>query len=117
MNKISYWPARATPGRPGLVQTSIACRSTGKHSSAVAHGFDGAYPSGNTLGYSSDNTFALQTGGGLNYFLSTDTGVCASLRPITSGRSSPTTTDDVQGDLRLGLRRCLPHLEELRPSP
>jgi outer membrane protein OmpA-like peptidoglycan-associated protein len=33
----------------------------------VAHGFDGLYPSGNSV-KSSDNAFAIQAGGGLNYY-------------------------------------------------
>jgi outer membrane protein OmpA-like peptidoglycan-associated protein len=65
----------------------------------VAHGFDGLYPSGNTV-KSSANAFALQTGAGLNYYFTRHWGV----RLIEADyvrTEFPNTNDDLQNDFRL----------------
>jgi outer membrane protein OmpA-like peptidoglycan-associated protein len=65
----------------------------------VSHGFDGLYPSGNGV-TSRANAFALQTGGGLNYYFSRHWGV----RLIEADyvrTEFPNGDDDVQNDLRL----------------
>ncbi len=80
----------------------------------VAHGFDGLYPSGNTV-KSSDNSFAIQAGGGLNYYFSRHWGV--RLMEADYVRTQfPNAADDVQNDLRLAFG-VIYHIGGAAPAP
>jgi hypothetical protein len=63
------------------------------------HGFDGVYPA-TSFPRSSANAFALEAGGGVNYYLTKNTGL--RLFEIDYVRTElPNNADDVQNDLRL----------------
>jgi len=78
------------------------------------HGYAGLYPSA-TGSTSKANSFALQTGGGLNYYLTKGFG----FRPIEVDfvRSElPNSTTDVQSDLRLSFGLTF-HFQEFERAP
>jgi outer membrane protein OmpA-like peptidoglycan-associated protein len=80
----------------------------------ISHGFDGLYPSGNSL-KSSANSFAIQTGGGLNYYFTRHWGV----RLIEADyvrTAFPNAADDVQNDLRLAAGVTY-HIGGAAPAP
>jgi outer membrane protein OmpA-like peptidoglycan-associated protein len=79
-----------------------------------AHGFDGVYPSSNKVS-SSANSFALQAGGGLNYYFTRHWGV----RPLEVDyvrTEFPNGADDVQNDLRLAFGVTY-HFAGAEPAP
>jgi len=80
----------------------------------IAHGFDGLYPSNDTL-KSSANSFAVQAGGGLNYYLTKNWG----LRLIEADyvrTQFPNAADDVQNDMRLAFGVTY-HIDGSQPAP
>jgi outer membrane protein OmpA-like peptidoglycan-associated protein len=79
-----------------------------------AHGFDGVYPSSNSV-KSSANSFALQAGGGLNYYFNQHWGVRL-LEADFVRTAFPNGVDDVQHDLRLSFGVTY-HFAGAEPAP
>ena len=80
----------------------------------VAHGFDGVYPSGNNIA-SSANSFAIQAGGGLNFYFSRHWGL--RLLELDYVRTAmPNGADDVQNDMRLAFGVTY-HIQAAVPAP
>jgi len=79
-----------------------------------AHGFDGVYPT-STGAKSSANSFALQAGGGLNYYFTQHWGVRL-LEADFVRTAFPNGADDVQHDLRLAFGVTY-HFAGAAPAP
>lgn len=103
VNKISY---SAGPrytysawGRPDGAATKLRYQFFVQGLIGGAHGFDSVYPASSST-TSSATAFALEAGGGLNYYLTEKFGV--RLFEVDYVRTAlPNNADDVQNDLRL----------------
>ncbi len=114
VNKISYMagPRYTWTAWSGANQHRLQMYAQGLFGGA--HGFDGVYPT-STGTTSSANSFAIQAGGGLNYYFNRHWGVRL-LEADFVRTAMPNGVDDVQHDLRLAFGVTY-HFEGATPAP
>jgi len=114
VNKITYMagPRYTWTAWTGAKQHRLQIYGQGLFGGA--HGFDGLYPSSNST-TSSANSFALQAGGGLNFYLNRNWGLRL-LEADYVRTEFPNDADDVQNDTRLAFG-VVYHIQAAAPAP